>query len=239
MPYSLKLSYIVLGFSSLISCQNAEPNTAQLPNKERELEMWEEPRHQLVFSKDHLKVVDVRIPPNDTTEFHWHRSATIYVVIDGAQLSMQNQGEEMRASPSGVRLKRGEILDASEAYLSKATLHRVCNPDTTTFHLLGILNANEPAETGSDTASATLDNGWFKEHRLVLGPGEESEVLLFPNPTVLVQCGDGESALRQSIVVHSTKTKAGAFSWHDRNTPLAVVNKSENELEFLLIEIKE
>jgi len=39
--------------------------------------------------------------------------------------------------------------------------------------------------------------------------------------------------------VHSTKTKAGAFSWHDRNTPLAVVNKSENELEFLLIEIKE
>ena len=47
-------------------------------------EMWEEPSHQLVFVEGPARILDVRIVPGVTSEFHKHRFATTYVVIQDA-----------------------------------------------------------------------------------------------------------------------------------------------------------
>ena len=49
------------------------------------LEMWEEPMHKLVFTKDNIKVMDVVIPGGDTCQYHIHRHPTIYALLNGAK----------------------------------------------------------------------------------------------------------------------------------------------------------
>lgn len=68
--------------------------------------------------------------------------------------------------------------------------------------------------------------------------GERSKVIEFAYPTVLVQCGAGESAVFQDGVLHSFKTEGGAFSWHVADVPFAVVNQSREPQEFVVVEIK-
>ena len=51
-----------------------------------DLEMWEEPSHQLVFNRDGTRVLDIRIVPGVLSEFHSHRYATAYVVVQDAKV---------------------------------------------------------------------------------------------------------------------------------------------------------
>jgi len=202
---------------------------------DRRIDMWEEPRHQLVFARDQLKVMDVRVPPGDTSQFHQHRFATIYIVINDALMWGQGDGEVWKSSRSILREKYS-ISDRSTAYFENHTYHRVCNPDTATLHLIALLNTKGPTD---DVYAKTegVDNRWFRETRLHLAGHEKSRVLEFPYPTVLVQCGLGESAVLQAKVEHSAKTEEGAFSWHAADVPFSVVNKSGGLQEFVLVEV--
>ena len=59
-----------------------------------------------------------------------------------------------------------------------------------------------------------IDNSWFLEHRVLLGPGASSDALQFLNDVVLVQPIAGSSHIVESGIAHSFKGSPGAFSWH-------------------------
>ena len=48
---------------------------------EKWVPVFEEPRHHLVVDTPTLRILDIQIPPGDTTLFHMHNSAMIYVPI--------------------------------------------------------------------------------------------------------------------------------------------------------------
>jgi len=227
----IAILYLVLATATSLLSQDHSTEKS-----ERKIDMWEEPRHQLVFSKDQLKVMDVRIAPNDTSQYHQHRFATIYIVINDALMWGQAYGQDWKASRT-IRRDKYTIADQSMAYFKNHTYHRVCNPDTTTMHLIAILNMKEPTDEVFANQEG-VNNRWFRESRLKLDAGKRSELLTFTYPTVMVQCKAGESAVLQDEVVHSIKTEGGAFSWHEANVPFTVINESENSQEFVLIEIK-
>jgi len=229
----IAILYLVFGNPSGLFSQN---DISHRTGGDRRIDMWEEPRHQLVFSKNQLKVMDVRIAPGDTSQFHQHRFATIYLVINDALMWGQVYGKEWKSSRTSRR-DRYTISDRSMAYFENHTYHRVCNPDTSTMHLIAFLNTKEPTDEVY-VKHEGVNNRWFRETRLKLDVDEKSKVLEFPYPTVLVQCGAGESAVLQEEVVHSIKTEGGAFSWHEADVPFAVVNKGAGLQEFVLIEIK-
>jgi hypothetical protein len=226
-------SFVLVVVNSLKAQENSSHNAT---NGERRIEMWEEPRHQLVFSKDQLKVMEVRVPPGDTSQFHSHQYATIYIVINDALMSGQTFGKPWKSSRSERRAKYS-LSDRSEAYFGKQVYHRVCNPDTTTMHLIAILNTKPPSDEVFEEDKG-VNNSWFRETRVQLAANESSSLLHFPYQTVIVQCTRGESAVLQEGVTHSVKTEEGAFSWHDQNVEFSLVNKSANPQEFVVIEVK-
>lgn len=54
----------------------------------------QEPRHRLVFDSPGTRILDVQIPPGDTTLFHTHSDAILYVTMSTSQTRSQNLGAE-------------------------------------------------------------------------------------------------------------------------------------------------
>lgn len=206
------------------------------------LEMWEEPSHQLVFEEQNTRILDIRIVPGVTSEFHKHRFATLYIVIQDAMLQGQEFGQEWNVRVDRPYRSPGALMDRAD-YVAKNSYHRVRNNDNKTFHLLSIVNSAAfpgDVEPGSaDDSSGYLDNTWFAEHRIILEPGATSEEQRFVNDVVLTQRGKGLAHALENGVVHSVRNMPGAWSLHAAGSRLQVVNDSQDSQEFILIEVKD
>lgn len=205
---------------------------------ETRLEMWEEPSHQLVFEQGNTRILDIRIVPGVTSEYHVHRYATVYIVIQDAQLQGQEHGEEMSARPDRAYRSPGSVMDRAD-YVTKNSYHRVMNNDDKTFHLVSIVNSAAPAGgVESDSADDYVNNKWFAEHRISLQAGASSEGLQFDYDTVLIQAHKGLAHVVENGVTHSVRSMPGAWSLHAAGSSFQVVNDSNNRREFILIEVK-
>ena len=202
-------------------------------------EMWEEPSHQLVFVEGPARVLYVRIAPGLTSDFHKHRFATLYVIIQDALVA--NQFWEDEWSASGPRDLRGPGVTVDNAnYVAKPYYHRVRNEDEWTFHVVAIIN--ERSATASDVAatdSETIDNKWFREHRVRVAADGNSENLKFSNDVVVVQYVAGSSHILENGVAHGYKGAPAGFSWHPAGGEFRIRNSGGEEMEFVLIEVKD
>ena len=232
----------ILAFITNGTSQGIFASQQDLQHYQDTLEMWEEPRHQLVFSKDDIKVMDIRVPPGDTTEFHLHRYPTIYVVINRVIMSQQDFGEEWTppstvASPGIDVSSPGQIIDLSQQYITQNTYHRVANLDSSTFHFIGILSTRDSKEI-TDDPDMVLENEWFAAYRLELNAHSSSQQFTFDSPTLLIQYTKGESHILEHKIRHSHKTEAGSFSWHESNTPFVVENSDNKSIGFVVVAAK-
>ena len=202
-------------------------------------EMWEEPSHQLVFVEGPARVLDVRIVPGVTSEFHKHRFATTYVVIQDALVANQFWEDEWSASGPRDYREPGATVDNS-GYVDKPYYHRVRNEDERTFHVVAVINERSatelPAATNDDGA---IDNAWFTEHRIRVARGANSDSLKFANDVALIQPDAGSSHIIEDNVAHSFKGSPAAFSWHQAGSEFKIANRGEEDLEFILFEVKE
>ncbi len=202
-------------------------------------EMWEEPSHQLVFVDGPARVLDVRIVHGVTSDFHKHRFATIYVIIQDALVA--NQFWEDEWSASGPRDLRDPGVTVDNAnYVESPYYHRVRNEDRRTFHVVAVIN--ERSTTGSDTsatAEGAIDNRWFREHRVRVAPDATSDSQTFSNDVVLVQYAAGSSHIVENGIAHGFKRAPAAFSWHPAGSEFRIANTGREEMEFVLIEVKD
>lgn len=202
-------------------------------------EMWEEPSHQLVFVEGPARVLDVRIVPGVTSDYHKHRFATLYVIIQDALVA--NQNWEKAWEPSGPRDFRAPGATADMVgYVDSPSYHRVRNEDEHTFHVIGIIN-ERPASilpSPGDSGGVTVDNRWFREHRVKLAAGNQSKALSYRNDVVVVQYAAGSSHVVENGVAHGFKGAPGAFSWHPAGTQFRIANDGDMEMEFVVVEVK-
>lgn len=204
-------------------------------------EMWDEPSHQLVFSYEGVRVVDVNVAPGVVSQYHNHRLATLYVVVQDAKIRSQRQGADWFDLSDRDRRPAGAMADRS-AYVSEPYVHRVHNVDDRALHLVAIIS-ERPARAGGDDAAETdsgpVDNAWFRESRIALGPGASSEPRVLRDPAVLVQYDDGPVRAFENGVATSLGTVRGAFSWHAAGAELTVVNGAGVAREFVLVEVRQ
>ena len=203
------------------------------------LEMWEEPSHQQVFVNGPARILDIRIVPGLTSEFHKHRFATAYVVIQDALVASQFWDEEWSASGPRDFRKAGATVDNS-GYIEKPFYQRVRNEDEKTFHLVAVINERSLSEAApaDKVDDAIIDNAWFREHRVRVSNGSSSDALTFANDVALIQPNAGSSHVLENGIAHSFKNAPAAFSWHRAGSEFRVANRSENEMEFVLLEVK-
>ena len=172
------------------------------------LEMWEEPRHQLVLSKDNFKVMDVVIPAGDTCLFHIHRHPTIYVLLNGASYGGQNWGKEWEHSILTDMAWAGMVQDMTEPYTTSEppVYHRVTIPDNESYHLIAIINTGKGVQN-VEKSSRPVNSSWFRENRFEVAANQQSESIQLEYPAILIQYTEGLTSILENKVEHSFKTE--------------------------------
>ncbi len=57
-----------------------------------------EPRHRNVFENNVVRVLDVRVPPKDTSQFHKHETPSVFIVLNPAKTGSEVITEEIKAT---------------------------------------------------------------------------------------------------------------------------------------------
>ncbi len=223
------------------------PAAAQTPAaSEKPVPVFEEPRHHLVLDTPSLRILDIQIPPGDTTLFHMHNSAMIYVPISSSRTRNQNLGEDWPAPTAAppaptapTAPARPGRINGGANYVEKPQTHRVNNIGTTLFRLIGIANmtpgdATSPA--APSTAKPEMENRWYRVERLVIAPGSSAPVPTFAGTIVVVMQTNGSAAL-DGKVWHPLNGP-GDFARIDGALPYVVHNRGAAEIEVVAVAVK-
>lgn len=161
--------------------------------------MHEEPRHRLMLTHQHLRVMDVKILPGDTTLFHVHDVPALYVAVSAAPVDMQLlNGKWGGTHPAADPGRKPGDVNVDTSYVRKPVTHRVTNVGSQLFNLIAITNSTlSPVDSGTAEmpGDVELQNRWFTQSRTRLSTGAAPRWYLASSPTIVVQPVPGEATL--------------------------------------------
>lgn len=131
---------------------------------------------------DGFRVLDVRVPPGDTSRFHTHDAPITCVSIVPSAMDSQPLGGAWSGNDAAdpPPFAAGEVAwNLSYAETGPAT-HRIANVGYGAFHLVAIVNAGRgEAESLARFRAAPdaveAENPWFRISRITLDPGDVFE----------------------------------------------------------------
>jgi len=94
-----------------------------------QVQVSEEPRHVPVLVNNYIRLLDVWLPPGDTTWFHMHSTPSVFLHFTTTAIASEAEGEDWVSEQSvpGKAWYRSFTPDT--------LIHRVANVDSTPFHV--------------------------------------------------------------------------------------------------------
>ncbi|PWT77094.1 MAG: hypothetical protein C5B59_04930 [Bacteroidetes bacterium] len=196
--------------------------------------VFEEPRHQVVLLNKWVRLMDVRIPPHDTTLYHHHFTQSAIVFLSKTATGSRPMGGEKSSGQSipGVTM----FAD----FGNKPVIHRVWNEDTVLYHVMDIEILNQ----GDTTACPIIqlpdiqlnwEKKYVRSYSIKLAPGKNFLVNTLTCPHLLI-------AITGKTIVNSDnkikKMSAGEFYWLPDGTDIQINNSHSEAAEFVLLELK-
>jgi quercetin dioxygenase-like cupin family protein len=185
-----------------------------------------------VFDSPGTRILDVNIPPGDTTLFHTHSDPILYVNMSASQTRSQTLGGEWsggdsapsanaKPQPAGSQASavRPGRITSTTSYAKQPLTHRVHNVGQTLFRLIGITNSSDGDEsTGASNgfdAAPEMGNRWFRGYRWTLDATDSGHNHANPVAIVLVS----GRAMTKGATKTYTLTSPGAFAWYEGDDP--------------------
>jgi quercetin dioxygenase-like cupin family protein len=137
----------------------------------------QEPRHHATFENPQLRILNINIPPGDTTLDHRHDFDIATVAMTSGTNTRQQPGGQPWSAPRPPRML-GDV--SVTEYAGKAQSHRVENLGTTAYQLFAVENLKKsgwstaPAASGLGT-KLTNDSRAFRIYDVRLVPRETSQ----------------------------------------------------------------
>ena len=210
-----------------------------------QVQVSEEPRHHKVFENEWVRVLDVHIPPGDTSLMHKHSTPSVFMV-----LSQTKTGSEVLVEPAKTNFSDGRIW--FESFYDKPRIHRVWNSDTIEFHVVDmeILN-KEPRPIDppvTDTRFTLLfDEKPVRGYRVALPA--QGTIRMPRRKAAIVVVGlsdaggraamDGHAAGTGNVTVNGKRfVKKGDYLFVGPGGAVDIVNQGVGEADFAVFELK-
>lgn len=216
----------------------------------------QEPRHKVVFESGTTRIHDVQIPPGDTSLYHVHDTAILYVPISRSQTRSQVLGEEWsggEARTAGPSAERPEApasppppegpgrVNSISSYVDTPVTHRVNNVGDSLFRLIAVVNQSTGSEADADDVSGLspkpeLLNRYFRAHRVRLAPGQATSRHRHATPIVVVQ----QTAGRLSVegATRAEVSEPGAFAFDEGRGTHEVKNVGDSPVDLIEVELR-
>lgn len=192
-----------------------------------------EPLHKNVFENSYLRMLDVRLKPGDTTQFHKHETPSVFISLHPVKTGSQVIIEEEKAT--ALSLDRTITF---EGFYNKPRIHRVWNADTAVFHVMDIEILNSGNKFSGNPIQAESFKQLFdappvRAYRLTLKSNQQ--IKLEKNAPVLLV---GLSNAGQVLVNNKSFTKEGDFLFIPASKKIELSNKEQQNFSFAVLELK-
>jgi quercetin dioxygenase-like cupin family protein len=141
-----------------------------------------------------MRILDIEIPPFDTTLFHRHDEPIAYVFISLSPTKAQELGQEWGRVSGGA----GTIgnISVNAAYATAPVAHRVTNLGDTPFRLIAVLNGGPGQSASGSVPLGTAgppekEDRWFRSTHRTLADQATWEWEASGRPVVIVQVSSG------------------------------------------------
>lgn len=196
----------------------------------------QEPRHHNVLENDHVRLLDVHIPPGDTTMLHIHATPSLFIVLKNVKTGSEVISEEDHSDSPIPHF--GDIW--FEGFYEKPRVHRVWNSDTTEFNVMDVELASKNHVSIDQTVKSRpfhflFDNQMVRAYRLILLPESNVSVASGNADVLMILTND----LPASVQVNEKEfRKRGDFLYIHSETQVSITSRSEEEAVFAYFELK-
>ena len=194
-----------------------------------------EPLHHNVFENAWVRVLDVRIQPGDTTQFHKHETPSVFIVLNEVKSGSQVIQEEQASTAL-----RGDSAISFESFATIPRIHRVWNEDSTEFHVMDIeLLSKGHAATASfflniPGCQLLIDAEPSRVYKLSMAAGKKVQ---FNNKRPLLIVGLNDNTGKVTVNNKSFSRK-GNLVFIEPGQSIHVINHSRQSYTFALLELK-
>ncbi len=214
------LLFAVIYVSTIIS--------AQVPVRE-------EPRHHPVLENKYIRILDVWLPPGDTTMFHVHEIPSLFVILSNTLTNSQVKGKDWDIASLG---KAGTTWYRS--FAEGALIHRVCNTDSIPFHV------NDIEILSSFDANTILEplpfKVLFENNRAIAyqltGSSFGKKMISGRGPLVVELVSGNEITFHAVKETKSTNLQVGKYLYIEPGSSFYFSAKGNKEIDMVLFEIK-
>lgn len=197
-----------------------------------QVQVRSEPRHHNVLENKYFRVLDVNIPPHDTTLWHIHATPSVILLFSNTITATQLKGQGWNKSQSvaGSAFYRDFAKDT--------TIHRVSNWDTVPYHVTDIelLASYEPQANRKPLPFAVLFN---EEKAFAYRLTSANKQIIDNRGPMIAGLVAGED-----IILHDTTDnrqitiKAGKETYIAPGTSFYLSATGKKDIDLVLFEIK-
>ena len=209
----------------------------KLTNLPGQVPVHEEPRHHLVFQNKEIRILNVLIPPGDTTQYHIHTTPSLFIGLSGTTTGSQLQGGKGSAGKSTA----GTILFENLAPPNIRT-HRVWNADKDTFNVMDMEllmkdTVFDKMPLKMPNLELEIDTNWVRTYRLTMLGGTEFMIKNEKQLLILVSLNVATMQTKQNGKTGYQSLKSGSYFVIEKRQSFSIKNTSDKNVPFVLVEL--
>ena len=201
-----------------------------------QVQVRNEPRHHNVFENEFVRILDVYLPPNDTTQYHIHNTPSVFIILTNT-----NVGSQL----IGMQPQKGANITGEVSYdsLSTPRTHRVWNEDSAWFHVMDIELTSKRANLRIPPLQNPMLKLLFNKEQV---NGYETEIrpggnLLLPassNGYLLVSKSETVIDYKITETTLHRMMKAGHYLWIEGGKAITIMANIQTPASLVLLQLK-
>ena len=201
-----------------------------------QVQVRNEPRHHNVFENEFVRILDVYLPPKDTTQYHIHNTPSVFIILTNTNVGSQLIGKQPQ---KGANIT-GEISYDS---LNTPRTHRVWNEDTGWFHVMDIELTSKRANLRipplqNPTLKLLFNKEQVNGYETEIRPGGNLLLPASSNGYLLVSKGETVIDYKITEAIQHRMMKAGHYLWIEGGKPITIMANNQMPASFVLLQLK-
>ncbi len=197
-----------------------------------------EPHHPIVFENNRVRLLNVQLPPGDTTAWHLHSTPSVFILFTTTKTGSQLINKEPAFSTSTAGNILFENLDTPHT-----RTHRVWNMDPAVFHVMDIELLSADTGFTSQPLSAPnihlkIDTPWVRAYSISLNKNDEVHISKNLSQFVLIAFNEAHIFLHKNGNGKKVFLKEGDFESINPADNFSIKNDGDKTAKFALVELK-
>ena len=196
----------------------------------------DEPRHHNVFENEYIRILDAFLGPKDTTQYHLHNTASVFIILADCNVSSQLLGGKPQP---GANVSGSISYDA----MKTERIHRVWNEDTLWFHVMDIELTSKNQKNAVKVIQHASLKLLFNEpevngYEAGLTPGAHLALPASASGYLVVSKTAASIDLIINKATQQRLMKAGHYAWIEPGNSFTIRSKETKPMSFVILQLK-